>query len=1087
VAGRAVERRIVTVLFADLVGFTSLSERLDAEDVTIVQDAYFEAVREAIDRHGGLLEKFVGDAAMAVFGAPTARDDDAERAVGAGLALVAAIERVGSQLGLDPGALRLRVGIASGEAVYGAATAERGPVTGDTVNVAARLQAAADPGSVVVGEVTAVAIGAAVELEAVGPLELKEKAEPVRAWRVAGFRPERSREAALGDLRAPMIGRDGELARLLGGIGATRLVLVVAPPGVGKSRLLTELASSAARSGAAVLRAQLRPDLLSPFEPVGQLVRSAGLEDAAERLRSAGVGDARARVVLDALDAVVAPAGTASAEAAERDRLFSAWLEGLDALVGGARSVWLVEDVHWASPDLLAFLAHSTDAGRDRLVVATARPSLLESAPEWCAAADLLHLAPLPPADVRALVQELVGDALGPELVERIADRSGGNALFVEELLRTWIGTGVLAHTDGDGWSLSADPAEVGLPPTVQAIYAAQLDDLAPGARTAARHASVAGRRFPLDALPTLAVPETADAVAVLQRRALLGEPRDETALGRTLRFRHALLRDTAYASLARADRATLHLDLAGWLSTRPSEALPAIAEVIARHYAAAIETAPALASEVGGRGRAEIGATAADWFERASRVAAGVAAWESAYALGERSLELTADDQPLLRARRLEWLARAAEHGAGAAEAEARARDALELCRGSQDRDGLSSAALLLGRLLHAQARFAEAERLADELLDDVGEARDAATVRLLVMHAHAVLGGRDAYEEAGRDSDRALEIARELGDAELELTVLELATPLRAERGDPDPGWADLEHAARRGRRWPTVVGALRAQAASHVDDDPEAVGGLLAPALALAEAQGLVEPAAWCDYVGAEAGLCAGRWDDALEGGLRAIAVGEERGFSRVVYRSWFVLLPIARERGLEELLHRARPTFPGWGEPGPSDSTFARIVVTAAQLHLAAAGLEAPFVPGVEWALPSFELDHGGPSWLAGIETVVEAWLAAGELDGAEQALDRMRDRLELSPTTRLASAVEALLRSRLRSEQRRSGDAAAGARRALDLLGDGGPWWRAKAIRVLEKNGAADEDLSAVAASLESGLGIARWRAPEPSL
>jgi class 3 adenylate cyclase len=628
VAGRAVERRIVTVLFADLVGFTSLSERLDAEDVTIVQDAYFEVVREAVDRHGGLLEKFVGDAAMAVFGAPTARDDDAERAVGAGLALVAAIERVGALLGLDPGALRLRIGIASGEAVYGEATAERGPVTGDTVNVAARLQAAADPGSVVVGEVTALAVGAAVELEPVGPLELKGKAEPVRAWRVEGFRPERSREAVLGDLRAPMIGRDEELARLLLAVGTTRLVLVVAPPGVGKSRLLTELAAAAAGSTAAVLRAQLRPDLLSPFEPVGQLVRSAGLEDAAGRLRSAGIGDARADVVLAALDAVVAPAGSAPAEAAERDSLFAARLEGLDALVGRVPAVWLVEDVHWASPDLLAFLADAAGPGRNRLVVSTARPSLLESAPEWCAAAELLHLAPLPPADVRALVHELVGDALGPELLERIAERSGGNALFVEELLRTWIGTGVLMCTEGDGWRLSADPAEVGLPPTVQAIYAAQLDDLAPGARTAARHASVAGRRFPPDALPTLAVPDTTSAVAVLERRALVGEPRDETALGRTLRFRHALLRDTAYASLARADRATLHLDYAGWLSTRPSEALPAIAEVIARHYAAAIETAPALASAVGGRDRAEIGATAADWFERASRVAAGVAAW---------------------------------------------------------------------------------------------------------------------------------------------------------------------------------------------------------------------------------------------------------------------------------------------------------------------------------------------------------------------------------------------------------------------------------------------------------------------------
>lgn len=526
-SGRAVERRIVSVLFADLVGFTSLSERLDAEDVTIVQDAYFQAVRDAVDRHGGMLEKFVGDAVMAVFGAPKARDGDAERAVATGLALTAAVDRLGAELGLDDGALRLRVGVASGEAVYGEATAERGPVTGDTVNVAARLQAAAEPGSVVVGEVTALAVGEAVELEPLGPLELKGKAEPVRAWRVVGFRAERSREAALGGLHAPMIGRDAELARLLESVGAgRRLAVVVAPPGVGKSRLLAELARGAATAGAAVLRAQLRPDLLSPFEPVGQLVRSAGLVDAPVRLRAAGVGDARAEVVLQALEAVVAPAGTGPAEAAERDRLFAAWLEGLDALTAEAPALWLVEDVHWASPDLLAFLAHAYAGGRERLVVATARPSLLETAPDWCAAVDLLHLAPLPAADVRGLVHALVGDALGPELVERIAERSGGNALFVEELLRTWIGTSVLSPGDAGGWRLTADPREVGLPPTVQAIYAAQLDDLAPSARTAARHAAVAGRRFPLDALPALAVPDTAEALAVLERRALVGEPR---------------------------------------------------------------------------------------------------------------------------------------------------------------------------------------------------------------------------------------------------------------------------------------------------------------------------------------------------------------------------------------------------------------------------------------------------------------------------------------------------------------------------------------------------------------------------------
>ena len=176
---RTVERRIVTILFADLVGFTSLSERLDAEDVALIQDAYFAAVSETIERHGGLLEKFVGDAAMAVFGAPRVRDDDAERAVRAGLALVAAVGRLGAEVGLEERALELRVGVNSGEVVYGEATAERGPVTGDTVNVAARLQAAAEPGRVLVGSLTSLAVAEAVELRQAGSFELKGKTEPV--------------------------------------------------------------------------------------------------------------------------------------------------------------------------------------------------------------------------------------------------------------------------------------------------------------------------------------------------------------------------------------------------------------------------------------------------------------------------------------------------------------------------------------------------------------------------------------------------------------------------------------------------------------------------------------------------------------------------------------------------------------------------------------------------------------------------------------------------------------------------------------------------------------------------------------------
>jgi len=296
-----VERRIVTVLFADLVGFTALSERLDAEDVATVQDAYFALVRDTVARHGGRLEKFIGDAAMAAFGVPRGRDDDAERAVRAGLALVEAVERLGARLQLEGGDLRLRVGVNTGEVVHATDGPDAGRVTGDTVNTAARLQTAADPGGVLLGEATALAVAAALEVEAVPPLVLKGKAAPVHAFRVVGVRPDRSRELAMGSLRAPIVGRDGELAELDAALqrttrtGASERWLVLAPPGVGKTRLLDTFAGHAASlvPPPVVWRIRLRPEPAGAFDALAPLVTAAfhdaGLASRRATRRSANV------------------------------------------------------------------------------------------------------------------------------------------------------------------------------------------------------------------------------------------------------------------------------------------------------------------------------------------------------------------------------------------------------------------------------------------------------------------------------------------------------------------------------------------------------------------------------------------------------------------------------------------------------------------------------------------------------------------------------------------------------------------------------------------------------------------------------
>ena len=262
------ERRIVTVLFCDLAGFTSLSDRLDAEDVAIVQNAYFEAVRYAVTRHGGTLEKFIGDAAVAVFGVPIAGEDDAERATRCGLAIAAAIEQLAARVGLEDGALQVRVGVNTGEAVvHPAPAAGEAMVTGDVVNTAARLQAMAPVNGVLLGPETTLAVAHIVELAAPAELSLKGKIEPVPAAQALAVLSEPARERAMGALRAPTIGRASELALLTSALeacadGVARRLTVVAPPGTGKSRLLDEVWDLAAERGADVRHARVRPDAL---------------------------------------------------------------------------------------------------------------------------------------------------------------------------------------------------------------------------------------------------------------------------------------------------------------------------------------------------------------------------------------------------------------------------------------------------------------------------------------------------------------------------------------------------------------------------------------------------------------------------------------------------------------------------------------------------------------------------------------------------------------------------------------------------------------------------------------------------------
>ncbi len=1102
---RSFERRIVSVLFADLVGFTSLSEGLDPEDVATVQDAYFAAVRDVVQRYGGQLEKFIGDAAMAVFGIPRSYDDDAERAIAAGLALIGAVEALSAQVGLEPGRLQVRVGINTGEVAFAESGPDMGRVTGDIVNVAARLQAAAQPSQLLVGGQTAFSVAANVELGPVEALTLKGKSEPVPAAVATRLLPRPDRSRAMGSLRAPLVGRDHELGQLRASLdssaGPTRW-LIVAPPGVGKSRLVAELAEAAMMDGISVWRAYVRPGGASPFEPIAQLVLAAvGCNGAdpqlaavlRDRLRSAGIAHRRAEVLLDeVLPLLSAGRHGVVQTGSDRDDRFAAWLETLAAL-GRSDGVdlWLVEDVHWAEPDLLAFLDAAVAGDTARVIVCTARPAVegLGWAVDQHAAARRLDLQPLEPTDADVLVRSLIGDALPRELLEQVVERSDGNALFIEELLRSWISIGSLVAVDGGGWRLRGAAEELSLPPTVQAIYAAQLDDLPSAARRLARRASVAGRRFLEASLRALGAEDSA-ALQDLRSRALLIGPRP-ALLGETYAYRHALLRDAGYASLARMERADLHVRLARWLEAAAGDQVALIAAEIAQHYADALTILPTLARQLtGGLSRAELTMAAAGWLERSAERALATAAHETAVRQLRQSLDLTPLDDGRDQARRWLRLAEAIGFAGDMGEAIMALERSIDLYDAQLDaggddgvaRDGYARAVALHATLRIEQLQFAEAAERATAALERIGSAEDDLPVaRLLYVRSWAQTAySVDQLVEA--DLERAASLAVARGDADLEMETRSMLDDLRAERGEVslEEYRADLRHvhelalAAGNIRRAGSALRGLALTAAEN-ESAPIALG-LIDTAAELAQAHGLTEDLTWAEYARSEVHFAGGDWDAARRHGLRALELAERNAYLRPIVRTWFVLTAIAHAQGRVDELSRAY----AWFDPRRSmfpDSPFGRLMHGAVDSRAASHGLR----PGFLLDEPLFDAwadTPGLPSWYAAFAELVGGWIGIRRFDEAGMALRRMREWERHPLASRLFRANNDLVAGQLalaRDNHQTARDLA--ARAAVSARTIDARWWLARALRLAERAGSSSAADIVEAIAIERQLGL----------
>lgn len=1130
-AAATYERRIVTILFADLVGFTALSETLDPEDVAAVQDRYFAAVRDTVGRYGGVLEKFIGDAAMAAFGIPRARDDDAERAVRAGLAITNAVEQLAGPLGLEPGALAVRVGITTGEVVHATSGADRGRLTGDTVNTAARLQTSAPVGRVLVGETTALAVAEGIELEPTETIVVKGRSEPVRVAVAIGPRPVRSRDAAMGGLRAPTIGREADLDRLAAAAAETRREgtnqtwLIVAPPGVGKSRLLADLAARVrveARGGLALSTARFRAGDGRPFGALGDLaggiIAGRSPDEVAAALRASGMAAGRVEVVRDHALALLAPdpgsgSGAASPparspariETADRDSLFDAWLEGFAALAaadGGGPMAWLLEDIHWAGSDAMAFIerAHATPGASGRFVAATARPSLLEAVPRWALAdgsngRHRLDLAVLPRATAAELIEALVGEALPSGLVDRVAEASDGNPLFVEELLRSWVSVGLLARSgDGDGgaaWRLTADAPDVPVAPTVQAIYAAQLDDLPASARRLTRQGSVAGRRVPRDFLGSIGRDrdESGDigpAIASLVQRALFDGPADDPPLGASYAYRHALLRDAGYASLARSERAALHVRFARWVEGLLADQAGVAAEWIGEHLEAAVAETPALADEVApGLDRTTATALAADWLERAAEAAARRAARDRAVDLWRRSLALTPSDAPLAAARRERRLGETIADGGRFDEAAERLESALEryrVCLAAEApagrtaaRTGLAGTADALARIHLEQVRFEACWTLAEAVLDEIGPADDLPSARLRLRSAIGHAYFSDDEEDLRPSARGAIDVAEREGDRELELEARlallgTLPDPVDVER----EGRAVAALASELGR--PDVrsrVGRIRAMTTLETNGDPFP---LLEEATEVAMSHGLDEALGWASYARSEISLGRGLWDRSLEAGLHAIELGERHGYDRIVVRTWHVVASIAAARGDLDLLRRGAAWY-GAAEAFLPHSPYGLLQSAGMHELFGRSGVEPVRDPDPALLMPSFGQDVNLPSGLEAIDEILRRWIADGRIDTVGEAVGRIARAVQ-----RLGNPVGVaglrLWEGRLALAR---GDASAAGTSARASLAEASAvharWWCGRALRLLDRAGAASAADLAEASSIERALGL----------
>jgi class 3 adenylate cyclase/tetratricopeptide (TPR) repeat protein len=733
-------RKTVSVLFCDVTGSTELGEQLDPESMRKVMGRYFDGMRAEIERHGGTVEKFIGDAVVAVFGIPTLHEDDALRAVRAAGAMRITLGELNKELERDFGVrLAARIGVNTGEVLVGPESAEFGRVTGDPVNTAARLEAAAQPNEILIGGDTYRLVREVVDAEPLQPLSLKGKAEPVPAYRLLG--------APVGTapppraFTSPMVGRERELDDLLRAFEravqdrTALLFTLLGSAGAGKSRLAEEFLERVGGSAEVVVGRCLPYGEGITYWPVAQALRTVldvhdfdEPEEVLARLGRILEGHEHANAVSARIAELL---GIAEGHASPEE---IAWAirRFLEILATDRAVIAVWEDIHWAEPAFLDAIDHVADWAHDApiMLLCTARPEFLDGRPSWGAGklrASALSLPPLDTGTSAELITNLLGGArLPPDATDRVMEAGGGNPLFVEQMVSMLIDDGLVVRNNG-GWRPTGDLSTVAVPPTVAALLAARLDRLTGEERQAIGAASVIGKVFYLGAvrelLPESLGEQARPLVLSLVRKELVRETRSTIPGEDAFEFRHILIRDAAYAAIPKERRADQHRRFAEWGLRIAGERVEEQEEIVGYHLEQAFRYREALgpldddARSLAKEASATLEAAGMRAFDRPDMLAA-------VSLLGRAEALLAPDDAR--RVGLLPSLAYALFETGRLDEARATIADADERARSSDDAAAIAHASIARWELIEGPADRHAARDDANEAIRLFGAAGD-------------------------------------------------------------------------------------------------------------------------------------------------------------------------------------------------------------------------------------------------------------------------------------------------------------------------------------------------------------------------